>query len=123
MCLCLKFITMRFLPLLHAQIIALAVLLTSCDRQKQLLREKEKLEAEYKQATEDIQSIEKRILSLGTEVATASVNLERQVVAAEQKAASLEAEVGVLETKTQALEKAAKEFSLRVDTYKAKHLR
>jgi chromosome segregation ATPase len=114
---------MRFLPLLHAQIIALAVLLTSCDRQKQLLREKEKLEAEYKQATEDIQSIEKRILSLGTEVATASVNLERQVVAAEQKAASLEAEVGVLETKTQALEKAAKEFSLRVDTYKAKHLR
>ncbi len=114
---------MKFLPFIHALLIAISLLLVSCERQKQLLREKERLEAEYKQTSNEIQAIEQRMLALGSQVATASINLERQAAVAEQKAASLELEVGALEGKAQALENATKEFSARVDTYKAKYLR
>jgi len=40
---------MKFLSFIHASLIAISLLLVSCDRQKQLQREKERLEAEYKQ--------------------------------------------------------------------------
>lgn len=114
---------MKFLPLLHAGLIASSLLLVSCDRQKMLLREKERLDTEYKQTVEEIQILEQRMLSLGSQVATASVNMERQAAAAEQKAVGLELEIGGLEGKAQALENATKEFSKRVDAYKAKYLR
>jgi hypothetical protein len=114
---------MKFLPFIHASLIATSLLLVSCDRQKQLLREKERLEAEYKQTSNEIQAIEQRMLALGSQVATASLNLERQAAVAEQKAAGLELEVGAMEGKAEALENATKEFSARVDAYKAKYLR
>lgn len=114
---------MKLLPFIHASFIATSLLLVSCDRQKQLLREKERLEAEYKQTSNEIQAIEQRMLALGSQVATASLNLERQAAVAEQKAAVLELEVGAMEGKAEALENATKEFSARVDAYKAKYLR
>jgi predicted nucleic acid-binding Zn-ribbon protein len=122
-CPCLEFITMKHLPFLHVLLVSLSFSLVSCDRQKQLLREKERLDAEYMQASTEIQAIEQRTLSLGTQVANATVNMERQTVAAEQKAAFLQSEVNGLEDKVRALEEAAKEYSSKVDAYKAKYLR
>jgi peptidoglycan hydrolase CwlO-like protein len=110
---------MKFLPFIHASLIATSLLLVSCERQKQLLREKERLEAEYQQTVTDIQTIEQRMLALGSQVA----NLERQALAAEQKAAYLQSEVGSLESRVKALEDASKEFASKVDAYKAKYLR
>lgn len=114
---------MKFSHLLHAALIALSIMLVSCERQKILLREKEKLEAEYKNTMDEIQTIEQRMLSLGTQVSTASYALERQAATAEQKAQTLEAEVAALENKAQTLANATKEFSSRVDTFKSKYLR
>jgi len=114
---------MKFLSFIHASLIAISLLLVSCDRQKQLQREKERLEAEYKQTVVEIQTIEQRMLALGSQVASASVNLERQASAAEQKAAYLQSEVGSLEGRVKALEDASKEFASKVDAYKAKYLR
>ncbi len=88
-----------------------------------MLGERERLEADEKQANHEIQAIEQRILGLGTEVASASVNLERQSAAAEQKAAFLQSEIDKLEETVKALEIATREYSAKVDTYKAKYLR
>lgn len=114
---------MKSLPLIRAGLAVFLFCSVSCERQKQLLRESERLEAEYQRTVDEIQLIEQRILSLGTQVATASVNLQRQAAVAEQKAAALEIEVGTLEAKAQAFLKAKEEFAPRVDAYKAKYLR
>lgn len=114
---------MKNLPLIHVCLLVAALLSVSCERQKQLLKDKERLDAENQQAFDESQAIEQRILSLGSQVATAAVNLERQVAESERKATLLEAEISTLEGKVKALENAAKEYGPKVDAYKAKHLR
>lgn len=114
---------MKNLPLIHACLLAAAILSVSCERQKQLLREKERIDAEIQQAYDESQSLEHRMLALGSQVATAAVNLERQVALADQKAAMIESEISVLESKLKALEDASMEFGPKVDGYKAKYLR
>jgi len=114
---------MKRYPFTHAALVFSSLWLISCDRQKQLLNEKERLEAEYKQATEEIQSIEQKILALGSQVTNATVNMQRQTAAAEQIATFLQSEVSSLEGKVKALESASKEYSAKVDSYKSKYLR
>lgn len=99
------------------------IFLTSCGRQSQLLGERERLEAAEKQAIHEIQTIEQRILGLGTEMASASINLERQSAAAEQKAALLQSEIDKLEETVRALEITTREYSAKVAAYKARYLR
>lgn len=122
-CASLEFNIMKILPFLHAALLASCISLVSCDKQKLLLREKERLEAEHAHYTAELQAVEQRLLSIGSQVAGAQVNLERQRVAAEKTAAALELEIGTLESKAQALRNAKSEFSPRVDAYKARHLR
>ena len=114
---------MKHLPFPHVLLIASCLMSASCDRQKLLLKDKERVEAENQQAIKDTQAIEQRILALGTQVASAEVHMERQAAGAEQKAAMLQAEIVSLKGKVKALDDTAKLFGPKVDSYKAKYLR
>lgn len=113
-----------FKPIVIRISLVLAVAcLTSCDRVKKLQEECQRVDKEAENVLAETQLLDQRILSFGSVSAAATVTLERQTEALEQKAVLLQREIDSLKAKLAAIESASAAFSPKVDSYKAKYLR
>lgn len=108
-------------PIAYAALLMTA--LSSCDKQKLLLEEKARAEAELQRATDEHKFYEGKFLALGSQVHTAVASIERQTAALEKGATVLELEVSGLSAKVSALEAAMSKYKPIVESYKAKFSR
>jgi predicted nucleic acid-binding Zn-ribbon protein len=90
---------------------------------KKLQDERQRVDNEAERVLADTQALDQRILALGSVSAAATVTLERQTAAMEQKAVLLQREIDALKAKLAAIESASATFGPKVDSYKAKYLR
>ena len=102
---------------------ALAATLASCDRQKNLINEKAKVEESLLKLRQEHRSYEEKFLSLGPHGAATRFTMERQVAELDRGAIALEVEVRVLENKASDLEAAIAKYKPLVDQYKAQFAR
>lgn len=109
--------------ILRVSLLIVAISSASCDRQKKLQEERQRVDTEAERVLSEIQTLDQRILSLGSVAASAEITLERQTAAMEQKAAYLQNEINTMKAKLKSVESALAAFGPKVDTYKAKHLR
>lgn len=109
--------------ILRVSLLIVAISSASCDRQKKLQEERQRIDTEAERVLSEIQTLDQRILSFGSVSASAAITLERQTAAMEQKAAYLQKEIDTMKAKLKSLESAAATFGPKVDAYKAKYLR
>lgn len=108
---------------LRIGLLIIAISSASCDKQKKLQQEHQRVDTEAERVLAEIQTLDQRILSLGAVSASATITIERQTAALEQKAVHLKGEIDALKAKLKSLESAAATFGPKVDAYKAKYLR
>lgn len=109
--------------ILWVVLLFVAVGATSCDKQKKLQAERLRVDTEAERVLAEIQTLDQRILSLGSISASASITIERQTAAVEQKVAFMKGEIDAIKAKLKTLDSATTTFGAKVDAYKAKHLR
>lgn len=107
----------RFLTICGACLTLAAT--SSCDRQKLLIEDKKRAEAELQQAHLAHKFYEDKFRSLGPNSASALITIERQAQTLENSASTLQAEVTASQSKASSLEAALKKFKPMVEQYKA----
>ena len=110
----------RFLMLL---VMMISLFLPACNRHKQIMAEKDAVEAESQRVWAEYIAYEQKIKSLGTQGTQLTMTLENQATNSERAAAFVEQEVNVLIKWVIALEGAIAIYRPKVDAYKARYTR
>ncbi len=103
--------------------LACLLLLSSCDKQNVLLRERATIEASIKQANEDMRAIDLKFEALRARPIPYGMTLERQLEEEVKKNKKLEEELAFLSKKCADGEDVLKRLRPSLDSYKTKYLR
>lgn len=97
-----------------------ALLLSSCEKHKALLKEVAKVEAEIQQANTELQALDAKFAALGTDPYVASSYYKRQHVEWQQKNAGLQQYLAALTQRCTSDEKVLKDVRSMIDAYLAR---